>query len=202
MNRITKKIGTGLSRSARFLSRLSRGALTTLAVASLVFTAASARATCGSLSGMAPGKAALKLPMMAPAESDGLSRGSNHSIVGLWAVVYTAGDGSLFNLTFDQWHSDGTEFESAYLPVAGGNVCVGVWKLTGPKTVRLHHIGWNFDATTSATANGTFTLDENIAVSGDGQSYSGTFEFKAFDINGGQQADITGTIAATRITVD
>jgi hypothetical protein len=84
-----------------------------------------------------------------------------------------------------------------------GNICFGVWKQIGRRTVRLHHIGWTFDPTNNmATANGTFTLDETNTVSADGKTYTGTFEFKTFDLKGNQGADITGTIAATRITVD
>ena len=53
-----------------------------------------------------------------------------------------------------------------------------------------------------ATANGTFTLDETNTVSYDGKTYTGSFEFKTFDLNGNLGADVTGTIAATRITVN
>lgn len=200
MKRIMKQSGTGLPRRGSIWSRLSRAVLTMLAVASLLFAATSARAACG-MSGLALG-ANIKLPMLGQAGSDGdHSSHASTSIVGLWAVVYTAG-GTVFNQTFDQWHSDGTEFETAYLPVAQGNLCVGVWKATGPRTVKLHHIGWTFDPVAGGTANGTFTLDETITVSDDGQTYTGTFTFKAFDIKGNLGADIPGTIAAQRITVD
>jgi hypothetical protein len=46
--------------------------------------------------------------------------------------------------TANQWHSDGTEFENAWLPPDTGNICFGVWKEVAPRTVRLHHIGWLF----------------------------------------------------------
>jgi hypothetical protein len=123
--------------------------------------------------------------------------------VGLWHVVYTA-DGSTFNETLDQWHSDGTEFENAWLPPDAGNICFGVWKEIGPRTVRLHHIGWLFTpGSTPPTASGTFTLDEKNIVSPDGKTYSGSFTFKTFDITGAPTGVVvTGTIAATRITVD
>ncbi len=202
MNRITKKTRTGLSRRAAFWRRLSRGALTTIAVASLVFAATSARAACGNLSGMRSGSP-LTLPMLGQAggEEESNANVSYWSIVGLWHVVYTSG-GSVFNETLDQWHIDGTEFENAYLPVAQGNICFGVWKPIGTRTVRLHHIGWTYDSTKVATANGTFTLDETNTVSKGGNSYTGTFTFKVFDLKGEQQGEaITGTIAATRITV-
>jgi hypothetical protein len=200
MDRMTKKTGAVVSRQVAFWSRLSRGALTMLAIASLMFAATSARAACG-MSALGSGSGP-KLPMMAQAGGDEESfvHGA-YGIVGLWHVVYTAG-GKVFNETLDQWHSDGTEFENAYLPVAQGNICFGVWKPTGPRSVRLHHIGWTYDPTTSETANGTFTLDETNTVSQNGQNYTGTFTFTPYDLKGNAGPSVTGTIAATRITVD
>jgi hypothetical protein len=128
---------------------------------------------------------------------------NSDSIVGLWHVVYTTSAGAPFNESFDQWHSDGTEFENAFLPPDTGNICFGVWKTIAPRTVRLHHIGWTFTpGSTPPTASGTFTLDENNTVSRDGKTYTGTFTFKTFDNNGVQGEEVTGTMVATRITVN
>ena len=203
MNRITKKTGTGLSQRVSLWGRLSRGIVTTLAVTSLLFAATSARAACGSFSRVVSGSP-IKMPMLAAAGGDEeFSKDSRDPIVGLWHVVYTMSGGKVFNETLDQWHSDGTEFENAFLAPAQGNICFGVWKPTGSRSVRLHHVGWTFDATSNtATATGTFTLDEENTVSSDGKSYTGTFTFKTFDLNGDQGPEVvTGTIAATRITV-
>jgi hypothetical protein len=201
MNRFTKKTGIGPSRQVARWRLLSRGIFTTLAVASLLFAATSARAECGSFSRLGSGSP-IKMPMLAAAGGDeeAYSNGPRDPIVGLWHVVYTAG-GSTFNESLDQWHSDGTEFENAYLAPAQGNICFGVWKSTGSHSVRLHHIGWTFDPTSSGTANGTFTVDETITVSKDCNSYTGTFTFKTFDLKDNPGAEVTGTIAATRITV-
>jgi hypothetical protein len=118
-------------------------------------------------------------------------------------VTYTGPGNSLFNDTFDTWHADGTEFESAFLGPAGGDVCVGVWVQTGEKKVKLHHVGWNFDpATPAANAINYFTLDEEIKVDPDGKTYNGTFTFKIWNLDGtapSPQPVVTGTIAATRI---
>jgi hypothetical protein len=138
--------------------------------------------------------------MLAQAESDESASATSDSIVGLWHVVYTAG-GSVFNETLDQWHSDGTEFENAYLPVAQGNICFGVWKTVGTRTVRLHHVGWTYDPVAGGPANGTFTLDETNIISRDGKTYTGSFTFKTFPSTG-EGVEVKGTIAATRITVD
>jgi hypothetical protein len=144
------------------------------------------------------------MPMLTQAEGEAQAavQDAADPIVGLWYVVYTAG-GKTFNETVDEWHSDGTEFENAYLPVAAGNICFGVWKPTGPRAVRLHHIGWTYDAVNGGTANGIFTLDENNTVSRDCKTYTGTFTFKAYDLKGNLLGEaVTGTMLATRITVD
>jgi len=193
-----------LAREAPFTSRISGGTLTLLTIAALLLGVTSANAACG-LTGMGS-KSPIRLPMLAHAgndQDDGPGAASSGSIVGLWHVVYTAG-GSTFNETLDQWHSDGTEFENAWLPPDTGNICFGVWKDVGPRTVRLHHIGWLFTpGSTPPTASGTFTLDELNTVSRDGKMYTGSFIFKTFDITGAPTGtEVTGTIAATRITVE
>ena len=137
----------------------------TLALAALCLwiVPTSAKAACGNF-GATGLKNSIKLPILAQAELGFPNPivGANSSIVGLWHVIYTNGtDGSTFNDTFDTWHGDGTEFESAFLAPAGGDVCVGVWKQTGLRSVSLHHVGWLFDPSTpTATATNTFTLDE------------------------------------------
>jgi hypothetical protein len=150
---------------------------------------------------------AIKLPPAPKATSDFHSAFEEHyaPIVGLWHVIYTNGlDQSTFNDTFDTWHSDGTEFESAFLPPAGGDVCVGVWKESGERSVTLHHVGWLFNpATPTATAVNSFTIDSEITVAADCKSYSGHFTFKIWNLDGTPtKTEVTGTIAATRITVN
>jgi hypothetical protein len=118
------------------------------------------------------------------------------TIVGLWHVLYTETDGTLFAQTFKMWHSDGIEFENSLLLPAGG-ICYGVWKQTGQRSVKLHHIGVIFaDGKIAAT----FTIDEEDTVSEDGKSYSGTFEFNQFDTSGNPAGSIKGTTAAKRVT--
>jgi hypothetical protein len=203
MNPVMKQVKRFLH-EAPFTNRISGGALALLSIAALLFGATSANAACG-LTGTGS-KNPIRLPMLAQAGNDqdeGFFPGPGGSIVGLWHVVYTA-NGSTFNETLDQWHSDGTEFENAWLPPDTGNICFGVWKEVGPRMVRLHHIGWLFTpGSTPPTASGTFTLDETNTVSRDGKTYTGTFTFKTFDSTGAWTGiEETGTIAATRITVD
>lgn len=89
-------------------------------------------------------------------------------------------------------------------------MCFGVWKELAHGTVKLHHIGlmFNPDATSpvDAVAN-VFTVDEIDTVAPNGKTYTGTFDFKIFDATdvfgtGTPIAEVKGTIAATRITVD
>jgi hypothetical protein len=190
MTGFTKSTGAGLL-------RLFRG---TIAVASLALAATSAHATCGFTGIGSAG--AIKMPMLqAESEALGASKGFDPSIVGLWAVTYTA-NGGVFNQTFDTWHSDGTEFESAFLPVLIGNICEGVWKCTGRFTVRLHHVGWTFDPVKGGPADGTFTIDQSNTIARNGQTYTGTFVFKTYDLKGNNITTVPGTIAAVRITVE
>jgi hypothetical protein len=184
--------------------RPSRGRLLLMAVLCLLVLPTAANAACGSF-GAQGLKSSIKLPIVPVAELGPPLRldASNPPIVGLWHVVYTNGaDQSTFNDTFDTWHSDGTEFESAFLAPLGGNVCVGVWRQTGPRSVTLHHVGWLFSPDTpAATATNIFTLDEKITVSPDCGSYSGTFTFKVWNLDGSSTpVEVTGTISATRIT--
>ena len=180
-------------------SEMTRMMFTAFGVASLLLATSSAQAACGSFSSLRQGSG-IKLPMLGAGAGNEEWRDARDPVVGLWHVIYTAG-GETFNDTFDTWHSDGTEFESAFLPPGAGNVCVGVWKPTGWHTVKLHHIGWLFDGTGLTPANGYFTLDELIKVSEEGKTYSGTFTFKTYP-NEGKGAEVKGTILATRITVD
>ena len=177
-------------------SRLLRCAPIALAALTVVATG-KANAACGPQIGSRVG-VLTKMPFLAQPQP--LSKGDptrNNPIVGLWHVTYTSG-GQLFLETFDQWHNDGTEVESANAVPTEGNVCFGVWKKTGPRTVQLSHIGWNFDA--SGNPIGTFTIEESNTVARRGATYQGTFDFKVYDPDGNMVFEASGTQTATRIT--
>ena len=139
--------------------------------------------------------------------------------MGLWHVLYTATyDNNFppggpyppapfpFLESFKTWHADGTEFENAFLPPTGGNICFGVWKDLGDSRVKLHHIGLMFNPDGSLSA--IFTVDETDTVASDGKTYKGMFDFKlwppSYDAVGAGTpiAEVKGTTAATRIAVD
>jgi hypothetical protein len=179
-------------------NRLSRGTFIALTAVSMMLAATTANAACGGPTGSHSG-VALKLPFLASAPNPGRQTGANPSIVGMWHVTYTA-DGALFYEAYDQWHSDRTEFENADVPSAIGNICMGVWKKVGTRTIQLNHVGWNFD--NNGNPIGTFTLNETNTVSSDGATYQGSFDYKVFDVDGNLQQEVTGTLAARRITAN
>lgn len=179
----------------------------------LLFTASAAKAGCGIPS--KPG-APLLIPFVSPADDQ---EWHEASIVGLWHLIYTAtsvpipGSQPPLSLTppfqflesYKTWHGDGTEFENAFLPPVGGNICFGVWKKLKDGKVQLHHIGLMFDPATGNVSN-TFTIDEIDEVAANGETYSGTFDFKLFpdtDVYGTGKpiGEIKGTVAGTRIII-
>ena len=175
-------------------SRWLRGLPIVLAILVVLFATGNASAACGDPMGARLGP--LKLPPMLT-ESGRLAPGPA-SIVGLWHVTYTSG-GQFFYEAFDQWHNDGTEFESANFVPAEGNVCVGVWRLMPNGTISLHHIGWNFDI--NGNSIGTFVLTENNWIAPNGNNYVGTFDYKVYDVNGVLIQELTGSQNATRISI-
>jgi hypothetical protein len=131
-----------------------------------------------------------------PAGKGGGGGTQGGSIVGLWEVHYFAGTEEVFQ-SYDQWHSDGLEFEVANL--APGAVCQGTWKQMASSIVQLFHVGWNFDANGATT--GYFQETQTNTVSLDGNSYDGTYDTKDYDTAGNQLDELTGTLHATRLSV-
>jgi hypothetical protein len=119
------------------------------------------------------------------------------SIVGLWNVQYFQGTQFLFQ-TYDQWHSDGLEFEVN--SIAPGAVCQGTFKQASDGTVHLFHVIYTFDA--SGVFNGHIDETQTNTVSSDGNTYSGTNDQKFYDLNGNLLFEATGTQTATRLTVE
>jgi hypothetical protein len=204
MNRMMENSVISTNAAGRFRAWLY-GSLFLLTGLCLFVLPTSAHAGCGRF-GVTGSPLAVKLPPMGLGGGSAVDFDRGYApIVGLWHVIYTnSADGSTFNDTFDTWHADGTEFESAFLSPAGGNICVGVWKESGRRSVTQHHIGWLFNPSTpTATASNYFTIDSELTVAEDGKSYSGKFTFKVWNLDGtSTPMEVTGTIAATRITVD
>jgi hypothetical protein len=181
----------------------------------LLLTAPNARAGCA-----VPYKAAAApaIPFVSP-HPDGEEWNEHPTIVGLWHVLYTGTHDDNFPPggpypptpfpfleSFKTWHQDGTEFENAFLPPTGGNICFGVWKDLGDHRAKLHHIGLMFNPDGSISS--IFTVDETDTVASDGKTYKGTFDFRLWPPSydavgvGTPISEVKGTVAATRITVD
>jgi hypothetical protein len=172
---------------------------TTLAIAIATLAAGTISAeACNPLLGKNYGKhvspAVLPASMLA---SNNPMRTSRSSIAGLWHVVHTQSDGSLFFEAFDRWQSDGTETELGNLVPATGAVCLGAWKQDGKHVDLLTHVDWLYDG--DGNWLGTLNLTEVNNVSKDGNGYSGTFDAKFYDTNGNLDNEITGTSKADRL---
>lgn len=121
------------------------------------------------------------------------------SIVGMWSFTFVA-NGTVLDAGFSQWHSDGTEITNSSRPPATGNFCMGVWKRIGPSTYTLNHKALNFD--NNGNLIGPATIREEVTVSRDGNSYSGTFTIDLYDNAGHTLAHVAGDVTGERITAD
>jgi hypothetical protein len=175
--------------------RIRHTVLIALAFVSLTFLTTAANASCFDHGrGASPAAASGLIAKLTASPS-----AAHGTIVGLWHVTYTTSDNQPFQESFDMWHSDGTELETANVNPIVGNVCVGVWKQTGSE-IHLHHVGWGFD--TVGNLVGAFTVDDVITLGNRGNSYSGSFDFKQYDSDGNLLQEVTGTVSATRIGVN
>jgi hypothetical protein len=121
---------------------------------------------------------------------------TSRSIVGLWEVHYFAGTTEIFH-TYQQWHSDGQEFEVN--SIAPGAMCQGVFQEGFNGQVRDFHVVFTYDA--NGKVNGHIEEKENVVVSLDGDAYHGTANQTFFDLNGNQVGQGSLTVKATRISL-
>lgn len=140
------------------------------------------------------------------------SSGNDHSVVGMWhAVLRLGNNGPVYDEIFEHFHADGTELlVSNSLPPALGNICIGVWKRTGPRTYKLKHMTWNWAPDVNegfgvpGTHSGHFELELTLRLDPGGKTYRGTWSAKNYDLSGEHIAelDVEGTIRGTRISVE
>ncbi len=121
------------------------------------------------------------------------------SIVGMWKVSFTFG-GQVFDEAFEVWHSDGTEILNDYTDPVEGNVCLGVWRQTGPRTYKLKHPAWLFDAT--GTLIGSAVMHATVQLSEEGNSYQGSYTYDIYDVSGAFVEELAAQLNANRIKPD
>ena len=138
------------------------------------------------------------------------------SIVGMWHVLFVAhyenGQPIPSNAypTIDNalvvWHSDGTEIMNSFRPPQDGNFCLGVWKQTGKRQYYLNHIPWFANSFPNDTNNGIgdptgpTQIIEQVTLSPDGKTYSGTFVLRSYAPDGTPGVWFKGEVTATRVT--
>ena len=134
------------------------------------------------------------------------NKNEDASIVGFWHVKFvsegTTGipDGTVIDMGFSQWHSDGTEILNSSRPPATSNFCLGVWEQTGRSKYKLNHFALSSDL--NGNLVGPANIREEVTLDATGNSYTGKFTIHQFDLNGNTLAHVAGNISATRITVD
>ena len=181
--------------------------LTTFAVVALSAPFVPAAVACGS---SAPPMATRALPaglmprlMEYPSVSpqDPPERAADPSITGLWKTTLVSG-GAVVMVSFDTWHSDGTELAlDGLFPPATGNVCPGVWEKIGMRTYSTVHPAFEYDPT-GTTIVAIFIEREQITLSPDGDSFQGTFTWDSYDFQGKLlPGSVAGTVKGTRINV-
>ena len=110
---------------------------------------------------------------------------------------------------YSQWHVDGTEImnSGAHAP-STSNFCLGVWAQTGPGTYKLNHFPLAWDAAGTAP-QGPVHIVADVKLK-DHDHFSGPFTLDVYlwdgneivNASGAAIAHLTGTISATRVTVD
>jgi hypothetical protein len=134
-------------------------------------------------------------------------------IVGMWHVIFTAEgngkDGPPDNTPIDNamvvWHPDKTEIMNSGRPAQDGDFCLGVWEALGGCKYKLSHIAWAGNDTTNAPEGigmpqGPTHIVEEVMLSEDGKSYTGTFTLTAYNTSFKSVQTIVGVIKGTRVT--
>ena len=164
--------------------------------------APSASAGCGEIQRQAA--AAIRQPSQFVLVSDNEPAGA--AIVGFWKFTFVSQnnlgipDGTVLEVGYAQWHSDGTEITNSSRSPATGNFCLGVWKKTGPSSFKLNHFALSFDL--SGKPVGGANIREEVTVERSGDKFTGTFTIDNFDINGVHVRHIAGDVTGERITAD
>ena len=187
-------------------------ALSALALAAMV--APAAHAGCGLYSPVPhhtswePKAASPRLVMAALAFDDEAATPHGPSIVGTWKEHWISEgsdgipDGTEVDAGYASWHSDGTEINvSGLRPPVTGDVCLGVWIKTGPRTYQLNHFGISYDAT-GVNLVGPARIQQWLTIDPKGNSTSGKFTIDQYDEAGNLLGHVQGNVIGTRVTME
>lgn len=157
-----------------------------LLISAAVLTAVAGSAQAGAKTHLISPRAALGLHSSAvPQRKQGM--------VGTWLATYTI-NGNPVAQTFAQWSKGGTTLQQNNMAPGEGNFIEGNWGGNG-SAITSSYIGWGYD---SDEVSGYFTKVEQVTLNGD--SYSGTFELKIYDLDGNLLADHSGDVSGTRVS--
>jgi hypothetical protein len=157
------------------------------------------------------GQAGIAAQNLRPFPEIGPSLEYGPTIVGLWHLSFIAEgntaaglppDGTMVDSGLTEWHSDGTEITLDSRSPATGDVCLGVWKQIGERHYQLNHFGIAFDPTTDPnTPLGYAHIPQDITLSRDGRTFTGTFTIDQYDATGNLLVEIKGNLVGTRVTL-
>jgi hypothetical protein len=136
-----------------------------------------------------------------------ISDEDSSGIVGFWRVTFTSKgntafgipDGATIDKGFAQWHSDGTEIMNSSRQPSTGSFCLGTWKKIGGGKYRLNHFALSFD---DGVHLGYANIREEVILSDDGNSFSGSFIIAIYDGQGNAGPVLKGDITGTRVKVN
>ena len=197
----------------KLLVKASAGVVAMGAVACGLMLTGSASAQCGSIRAIkAQARAASWSPEMRPrllrtaygAAGDAEQGNGKDAIVGMWHFQFWLPDthGTQIDGGYQQMHPDGTESAlSGLRPPLTGDVCFGVWERTGERTYKVNHYGIAYGAD-GVTLIGTDNIRQEITVSPDGKTYSGTFSVTEYTEDLHVNFSISGVLLGTRMDIN
>ena len=193
-------------RRSELLRTIRDSAAMRIAVLTVLLAAcsATAMASCGdSFNAMAGAAASAR--SQPPGSSSSVQNGSaaasdnvvNPSIVGLWHIRFLVGDQTIQE-AFQIWNTGGTEVHNPNVDPRTGNICLGAWKEAAPRTFKLTHRVWSYDA--SGNFLGTINLNETLVLGDRGNTHNGSFTLDFYDPLGNFMFEVPGSVVGERIS--
>ena len=195
-----KKGSIGILRTIYNIAGVRVAALSVLVVA----FSATAMASCGdSLSAMAAAAASVRGQSQVSQSSVQNGSGAasenavNPSIVGLWHIRFLVGDQTIQE-AFQIWNTSGTEVHNPNVDPRTGSICLGAWKEAAPRTFKLTHRVWSYDA--RGNFLGTINLNETLVLGDRGNTHNGSFTLDFYDPLGNFMFEVPGSVIGERIS--